>query len=97
MQHESPPEYGGREILVFISSRESRCDECGSELGSRAWIRLVYGNKALCLSCADLGHLEFLPSGNACVSRRAKKASRLHAVVLNGAVLGAPRATGIVG
>jgi hypothetical protein len=36
----------------------------------------------LCLDCADLGHLEFLPSGDAAMTRRAKKASRLSAVVV---------------
>ena len=32
--------------------------------------------------CADLGHLEFLPSGDAALTRRATKASRLSAVVV---------------
>lgn len=35
-----------------------------------------------CLECADLGHLEFLPSGNTALTRRAKRASRLSAVVV---------------
>lgn len=70
------------EIAVFISGRESACDECGSKLGRGAWIRLVEGKGALCLSCADLDHLEFLPTGNAALTRRAKRASTLWAVVL---------------
>ena len=73
---------GGKEIKVFISSRESRCDECGEELGSKAWITLAGERGALCLSCADLDHLFFLPSGNAALTRRARKYSRLSAVVL---------------
>jgi hypothetical protein len=36
----------------------------------------------LCLTCADLGHLVFLPAGDAALSRRAKKASGLSAVVV---------------
>ncbi len=36
----------------------------------------------LCLDCADLGHLVFLPSGDAALTRRAKKASRLSGVVV---------------
>jgi hypothetical protein len=36
----------------------------------------------LCLDCADLGHLDFLPSGDAALTRRTKKASRLSAVVV---------------
>lgn len=37
---------------------------------------------AVCLDCADLGHLVFLPSGDAALTRRATKASRLSAVVV---------------
>jgi hypothetical protein len=37
---------------------------------------------ALCLSCAELDHLVFLPSGDAAVTRRARKLSTLSAVVL---------------
>jgi hypothetical protein len=37
---------------------------------------------ALCLPCADLDHLEFLPSGDPALTRRAKQASTLWAVVL---------------
>ncbi len=36
----------------------------------------------LCLDCADFGHLVFLPSGDATLTRRAKSASRLSAVVV---------------
>ena len=36
----------------------------------------------MCLDCADIGHLEFLPSGDAALTRRATKASRLSAVVV---------------
>ena len=70
------------DIKVFISSRESRCDECGEDLGRSAWITLKEDKGALCLSCSDLDHLQFLPSGDACLSRRAKKHSVLWAVVL---------------
>lgn len=37
---------------------------------------------ALCMTCADLNHLTFLPSGDAALTRRAKKHSRVCAVVL---------------
>jgi hypothetical protein len=36
----------------------------------------------LCLACADMDHLTFLPSGEAALTRRAKKASGLSAVVV---------------
>lgn len=69
------------DLKVFITSRESTCDECGHDLGAHAWI-LLRGGNALCLSCADLDHLVFLPSGDAALTGRAKKRSRLFAVVL---------------
>jgi hypothetical protein len=70
------------EIKVFISSRSSVCDECGEHLGEKAWIVLKENTGALCLACADLDHLIFLPSGDAALSRRSKKYSTLSAVVL---------------
>lgn len=36
----------------------------------------------LCTDCADLGHLEFLPRGDTALTRRARRASRLCAVVV---------------
>ncbi len=70
------------ELKVFISNRDSTCDECHEKLGRQAWILLAGERGALCLACADLDHLAFLPSGDAALTRRAKKHSRLHAVVL---------------
>ena len=70
------------DLKVFITTRESVCDECGEQLGHHAWITLVEGKGALCLSCADLDHLVFLPSGDAALTRRAGKYSTLSAVVL---------------
>jgi hypothetical protein len=70
------------DLRVFISTRETSCDECGEKLGSRAWITLVGERRALCLSCADLDHLVFLQPGNAALTRRARKHSTLSAVVL---------------
>ena len=70
------------DLKVFISSRESKCDDCGEDLGPHAWIFLAGEKGALCLSCADLDHLIFLPSGDAALTRRAKKHSTLSAVVL---------------
>jgi len=70
------------EIKVFISNRDSTCDECHEDLGRKAWITLVRDKGALCLSCGDLDHLVFLASGDAALTRRARKHSRLSAVVL---------------
>ena len=72
----------GGDLKVFISNRDSRCDECGEDLGNRAWITLTDQGRALCLSCADLDHLVFLPAGDTALTRRTRKHSGLSAVVL---------------
>ena len=70
------------DLKVFITNQDSTCDECGEHLGHHAWITLVEEKGALCLSCADLDHLLFLPSGDAALTRRSDKYSTLSAVVL---------------
>jgi hypothetical protein len=70
------------ELKVFITTEDSSCSECGEQLGRHAWITLVEDKGALCLACADLDHLAFLPSGDAALTRRARKHSTLSAVVL---------------
>jgi hypothetical protein len=77
-----PAHKENEELKVFISNRESVCGECGENLGTKAWITLAGDKGALCLECADLDHLEFLPTGNAALTRRARKYSTLAAVVL---------------
>ncbi|MEA2204047.1 MAG: hypothetical protein QOE77_823 [Blastocatellia bacterium] len=73
---------GNEEIKVFISTRTSTCDECKEELGRQAWITINREKGALCLSCGDIDHLYFLPSGDAALTRRARKHSTLSAIVL---------------
>lgn len=73
---------GSQELKVFISSHESTCDECSENIGLNAWIALAGEKGALCLACADLDHLLFLPAGDVALTRRARKHSTLVAVVL---------------
>ncbi|MCI0477830.1 MAG: DUF2293 domain-containing protein [Anaerolineales bacterium] len=70
------------ELKVFITTTDASCSECCERLGRGAWITLVENKGALCLSCADLDHLVFLPSGDAALTRQARKNSTLSAVVL---------------
>jgi hypothetical protein len=67
-----------REIVVIAPHSAWTCTSCG---GTDDFL-LKTGAGTLCLDCADLGHLEFLPAGDAALTRRAKKASRLSAVVV---------------
>lgn len=54
------------------------CHECGGTGG----LLMMEGPGPICLDCADLDHLVFLPAGDATLTRRAKKASTLSAVVV---------------
>jgi len=54
---------------------------CASCRGTGDFLRMEDGGP-LCLDCADLGHLVFLPSGDAALTRRAKRISGLSAVVV---------------
>jgi hypothetical protein len=72
------------EIAVFFARPDALCCECGEELEGAMITLRGEGNEkeSLCLDCADLGRLEFLPSGNAALTRRATKYTGLRAVVL---------------
>lgn len=73
---ERPPRPG--RIFVISPHNEWTCACCG-DTGD---FLLKDKAGALCLDCSDLGHLEFLPSGNTALTRRATKGSRLSAVVV---------------
>lgn len=70
------------ELVVFQKvSAEGNCNECGTELG-KGDLLLMEKSKPLCLTCADLEQLVFLPRGDAALSRRSRKYSPLSAVVV---------------
>lgn len=66
------------DLLVIMPLKEFSCASCGD--GGTFLIMDEPG--ALCLTCADLDHLVFLPAGNAALSRRARADSVLSAVVV---------------
>ena len=53
-----------RELLVFIKRTEFACTERGQTMGRQAWLTLRPDKGSLCLSCADMEHLLFLPYGD---------------------------------
>lgn len=70
------------ELAVFMTvSDTATCAECGAEIAQGGFL-FREKEASLCLACADLNHLEFLASGDAALSRRARKHSGLAAVVL---------------
>ena len=69
------------ELVVFDIIRESKCSECQAELAEGSFL-VMEAERPLCLECADLDHLVYLPSGDATLTRRARKYSKLSAVVV---------------
>jgi hypothetical protein len=66
------------DLVVISPVKKWTCTSCG---GTGDLLKMEDGGP-LCVDCADLGHLVFLPSGEAALTRRAKKISGLSAVVL---------------
>jgi hypothetical protein len=66
------------DLVVISPVKKWTCSSCG---GSGDLLKMEDGGP-LCVDCADLGHLVFLPSGDAALSRRAKRISGLSAVVV---------------
>jgi hypothetical protein len=67
------------ELVVVQALKAFTCAGCGR---GDADLLMMENAGPVCLTCADLDHLAFLPAGDAALTRRAKKASRLSAVVV---------------
>ena len=70
-----------KDLVVFDIVRESKCADCGKELLGSDFL-FMEGGRPLCLTCADLDHLVYLPRGDTALTRRARKHSALSAVVV---------------
>lgn len=67
------------DLVVVSPLGDWTCAACGSMDGG--WL-VMEDQGPLCMSCADLAHLVFLPSGDAALTRRARKHSRLSGVLV---------------
>jgi len=67
--------------VVFQNLRDAECSECGADIAQGSTL-LMEGDQALCLHCARLDDLEFLPAGDTALTRRATKFSKRAAVVV---------------
>jgi hypothetical protein len=66
------------DLVVVQPVKDWACAECQG-----TGDLLIMDDKGpMCLTCADMDHLVFVPSGDAALTRRAKKASTLSAVVV---------------
>jgi hypothetical protein len=66
------------DLVVIMPVKDWTCAEC-QDTGD---LLIMDDAGPLCMTCADLDHLVFLAAGDAALTRRAKKASQLSAVVV---------------
>lgn len=71
------------EIVAVAASKPWSCAECSIEFVRGEFLTMADAGP-LCLDCADLGHLDFLPRGDTALTRRARKVIKLSAVVVQG-------------
>jgi hypothetical protein len=67
------------ELVVINATRDWSCTKCSSTSGD---LLIMEDAGSVCMKCAQMDHLVFLPSGDAGLTRRARKASTLSAVVV---------------
>ena len=67
------------ELVVVSPLDDFTCSLCGEE---QRGLLIMEDGGPVCMACADMEHLVFLPSGDAALTRRAKAGSRLSAVVV---------------
>ncbi len=73
---EEPPE-----MIVYSSIRESQCERCAAAMPAGSFFFLKR-KQLLCLRCAGLDDLVFVPAGNARLTRNARQLSQRYAIVL---------------
>lgn len=66
------------DLVVIWPINDWTCSACGGT----GDLLIMDDPGPLCLACAEMDHLVYLPAGDAALTRRAKAASRLSAVVL---------------
>jgi hypothetical protein len=67
------------DLLVINATREWSCTKCS---GTGDDLLIMEDAGPVCMKCAGMDHLVFLPSGDAGLTRRARKGSTLSAVVV---------------
>jgi hypothetical protein len=67
------------DLVVLRLAKDVTCAGCGQTVDD---LVTEESTGPICLTCADMDHLVFLPAGDAAMTRRAKKHSRLSAVVV---------------
>jgi hypothetical protein len=69
------------ERMAFYGARDNACSACACAI-PRGELHTVEGEQPVCLSCADVDHLAFLPRGDTALTRRASKHSSERVLVV---------------
>jgi hypothetical protein len=69
------------DLLVIAAAKPWTCAACSAQFERGAFLTMDDAGP-LCLDCADLGHLEYLPRGDTALTRRSWRTSQLSAVVV---------------
>ena len=67
------------DLVVIMPLRDWTCAKCGAEGGG---FMIMEELGPLCMGCAEMDNLVYLPAGDAALTRRAKSGSNLSAVVV---------------
>jgi hypothetical protein len=67
-----------QDLVAIMPLRDFTCVTCGDT----GWLLVMEDAGPHCLTCVDLDHLVFVPAGDAALSRRARRASTLSAIVI---------------
>ena len=73
---DNPPE-----LTVLRVFKDSECEACKKKIPNGSFLFVEVG-QSLCLSCAKLDELEYLPRGNANLTRYVTKNSTTHVVIV---------------
>jgi hypothetical protein len=68
-----------RDLVVVSALKPWTCSQCANDDGG---LLIMDDGGPVCMTCADMDHLVFLPRGDTALTRRARAASRLSAVVV---------------
>jgi hypothetical protein len=74
-----PSRARARNLVAVSPLKDWTCSGCGAESGD---LLVMSDGGPICLACADMDHLLFLGSGDAALTRRARKHSGLSVVVV---------------
>ena len=72
-QQSKPPD-----LVVVSAVKEWTCSACGGS----GELLIMENDAPVCMACAEMDHLVLLPSGDAALTRRAKRGSQLAAIVV---------------